>query len=133
MQFKLKITDVKHAPRKAQLVACLIRQRRVDDAIIILENTPKRSAQTFIKLLKNAQASARHNYKLDANSLVIDEVFATASKLNLRQRRMRRQPKKNTRQRVLVAKKTSHIFVTISGQPRKETKPTKEANNGTES
>ena len=132
-QFKLKLTNVKHAPRKTQLVANLIRKRSVDDALIILEHTPKRAVDSFIKILKNCQATARNVHKLMPESLMIDEVFATGGMKLVRPKKIRRIPKKRGNIRYMrQIYQRSHIFVTISGQSKPELNPKKNASQQSE-
>ena len=38
-------------PRKTSVVASLVRDRYVADAVVILENTPRRAAREYSKLL----------------------------------------------------------------------------------
>ena len=121
--FQIKGKNVACTPRKSQLVASLIRQRTLEDALIILEHTPKKAATIFSKLLQNAQATAVHNYKLKKESLQIETVFVTGGQMLKRYRLLYRG---RMRSQVQVQKKRSHIHLTISGQkvasPKKEVK-----------
>jgi len=60
------------APRKARLVASLIRGRRVDDALTQLELSTKRGAWFFKTVLKSAIANAEEN-SADVASLFVVE------------------------------------------------------------
>ena len=111
--FKMKSQDVACTPRKLQLVASLIRERSLAEALVILDHTPKKAALVFKKLLLNAQATAQHNYKLQKDSLQIEAIFVNRGQMLKRYKllyrgRMRRQ--------VQVQKKKGHIYLSISGQ-----------------
>ena len=58
MEVKALLRHTRTAPRKARLVANLIRGKNVTDAINILQFTRKRAADVFQKLLKAAIANA---------------------------------------------------------------------------
>jgi len=69
MQASLR--SVRIAPKKAQLVAKMIRGKRVPDAVEILEHTNKKAARLLETLLKSAMANASHNNSQNAQMLVI--------------------------------------------------------------
>lgn len=62
---------VQQTPRKVGLVASLVRGRTVDDALVILEHTPKRAAEPVAKAIKSAAANAVNNNKMKRDNLVI--------------------------------------------------------------
>ena len=53
---------VKMSPRKVGVVAALVRGRTVEDALTILEHTPRRSAIPVRKAIESAKANADHNH-----------------------------------------------------------------------
>ena len=61
------------APRKARLVADLVRGMPVNDALAILENHPKRAAQLLQKVVRSAMSNASNDLDTDLNALVIRE------------------------------------------------------------
>lgn len=65
---------VRLSPRKAGLVAALIRGRSVADAIVILEHTPKKGAGLIKKVVLSARANATHNHSLKDAGLIISEL-----------------------------------------------------------
>lgn len=76
MQVQAKLRHARTAPRKARLVANMIRGKNVNDAMNILMFTPKRVAEKFQKLLKSAIANAEENHKvLDVDDLVVKNVL----------------------------------------------------------
>ena len=51
------IKGVDSMPRKTSIVASLVRDRYVADAIVILENTPRRAARPVLKAIDSAKAN----------------------------------------------------------------------------
>jgi len=66
--------DVGISPRKAGLVAALVRGRNVADALIILEHTPKKAALILTKVIQSASANATNNYGLKEDGLTLSEL-----------------------------------------------------------
>lgn len=111
--FKTSVKNISQTPRKTGIVATLIRRRSIEDALVILEHTPRRAAQSFSKLLKNAQVIAKSR-KLDPKTLQIEEVFVvTGSSFN--KTRRDRHAKKSLRKISAYKKRSSHIFLTVKG------------------
>lgn len=71
---KATLRNVRIAPKKANLIAQLIRGEKVNDAINILKFTPKKGAKIMGKLLNSAVANAENNFKQNRNDLYIREV-----------------------------------------------------------
>ncbi len=115
------IKGVTQAPRKVSLVASLVRGRRVADALVILDHTPKRAALAVRKAIASAKANAINTHKLDEKSLVINELSVTTGTRLKRYRAGARGMAKPYQ------KKTSHIFVSVSGEPKSIKKPAKKA------
>ena len=65
---------IRVSPRKVGEVVALIRGRTADDAITILEHTPRRAALDISKLVKSGVANAENNFSLDKKTLQITEV-----------------------------------------------------------
>ncbi len=51
------IKGVDSQPRKVSIVASLVRDRYVADAVVILENTPRRAAKAVRKAIESATAN----------------------------------------------------------------------------
>lgn len=62
------------APKKANLMAKMVRGMSVPDAMELLRNTSKKSARLFEQLLRSAIANAEHNFKQDAQRMVLKTV-----------------------------------------------------------
>ncbi len=68
---KASLRSVRIAPKKAQLVAKMIRGKRVPEAVEILEHTNKKGARLLEDLLRSAMANASHNEKQDAQMMIV--------------------------------------------------------------
>ena len=62
--------------RKVAIVANLIRGKNVDEAMAILEFTPKAGKEVLIKLLKSAIANAENNNGMDHSKLYVAEIYS---------------------------------------------------------
>lgn len=67
--------NLRVSPRKLDLVAGLIRGKKVDTALADLEFSRKRIAQDVRKCVMSAVANAENNHGLDVNELVVSEAF----------------------------------------------------------
>ncbi|MBX9930626.1 MAG: 50S ribosomal protein L22 [Methylobacterium sp.] len=63
------------SPQKLNLVAQLIRGKKVDSALADLEFSRKRIAREVKKCLESAIANAENNHDLDVDDLVVKEAF----------------------------------------------------------
>jgi large subunit ribosomal protein L22 len=108
---------VKISPRKVCVVAALVRGRSVEDAITILEHTPRRAAVAVKKTVRSAQANAEHNHNLKPNSLIISEISVTPGP------RLKRFRAAARGRALKYQHKTSHIRVVVDGEIRAAKKP----------
>lgn len=69
MKANLKSTRI--APKKANLIAKMIRGKSVSEALEILEKTNKKAARMLEQLLKSAMANAKNNENQNPDGLVI--------------------------------------------------------------
>lgn len=74
MKVSAKISDLKITPRKTRLIASLIKGMDVEDALIQLKNTVKKSSRDMEKLLKSAIANAENNWGMDKDNLYVRDV-----------------------------------------------------------
>jgi large subunit ribosomal protein L22 len=66
-------TMIRGSAQKLNLVAQMIRGRRAEDALNILQFSPKAMAVDVRKVLQSAIANAENNHNLDVDSLVVAE------------------------------------------------------------
>ena len=116
---------IDNQPRKTSIVASLVRDRYVADAVVILENTPRRAARAVLKAVESANANLLNNSKvsIDPKTVRIARIFVTSGA------RMRRY-KPASRGRALPYEKiSSNIFVEVAGEEKvkktAEAKPAK--------
>src|SRR5690606_22215376 len=67
---------VRTTPRKARLIADLIRDKSVDEARAILQHSTRSAAQDWSKVLESAVANAENNHELVGDDLKIKSVTA---------------------------------------------------------
>lgn len=107
MDVRANLRSIRISPRKVRLVTDLIRNKKVGDAIVILNNTNKKSSVPVQKLVKSAVANAVNN-GLDADRLFIKEIFVNEGPTLKRFR-----PRAHGRAYEIL-KRTSHITATVS-------------------
>ena len=64
---------IKVSPQKLNLVATLIRNKKVSVALADLEFSRKRIAKTVKKTLESAISNAENNHDLDIDNLIVKE------------------------------------------------------------
>ena len=67
--------NLRVSPQKLNLVAGLIRGKKVEQALAELEFSRKRIAQDVKKCVMSAVANAENNHGLDVNDLVVSEAY----------------------------------------------------------
>lgn len=67
--------NLRVSPQKLNLVAGLIRGKKVEQALADLEFSRKRIAQDVRKCVMSAVANAENNHDLDVNALVVSEAY----------------------------------------------------------
>ena len=100
------------SPRKVGVVAALVRGRTVADALVILEHTPRRSAEPVMKVIASARANAEHNHNLKPSTLKIVEISVSPGP------RLKRYRPAAQGRALPFQRKTSHIRVVVTGDPR---------------
>jgi large subunit ribosomal protein L22 len=66
---------IRRAPRKARLVADMVRGLRVVEALAQLEFSPKHAAADVAKAIKSAAANAEHNHSLERDQLWLKHIL----------------------------------------------------------
>jgi large subunit ribosomal protein L22 len=108
---------VRMSPRKVGVVASLVRGRTVEDALTILDNTPRRSALPVRKAIASAKANADHNHGYKPATLRIVEISVQPGP-----RIKRYRPAAHGRALPFM-RRTSHIRVVVDGEKREVKKP----------
>ncbi len=101
-------------PRKVSIVASLVRDRYVADAVVILENTPRRAARAVRKAIESATANLLNNsnVSIDPKSIRIARISVTAGT------RMRRYVPASRGRALPFEKISSNIFVEVAGEEK---------------
>ena len=94
------------APRKARLVADMIRNCRIDEAMTALGFSKKRAAYYFRGVLKSAIANA------EEQDVDVTRLFVTESRVDEGPSIKRWRPKDRGRAHPIL-KRTSHLYVTV--------------------
>lgn len=117
---KAFLRSVRITPKKANLVASMVRGCTVSEALESLKHTNKKAARIIEKVIASALANAEHNEKQKLEDLVIKTIV-----VNKAQAYNRGVPMARGRVRA-IRKFMSHIEVTLGladgVQPAKETK-----------
>jgi large subunit ribosomal protein L22 len=122
MLVKAVAKGVRMSPRKVGVVASLVNGRTVEDALVILNNTPRKAAIPVRKTIESAKANADHNHNVKPDSLKIVEISVTVANHRLKRARPA------ARGRALAYQlKSSHIRVILEGDVREVKKPAKAA------
>lgn len=97
------------APRKARLVMDLIRNRKVDDALSMLQFSKKRAAVYISKVVKSAVANYNEQETAPGrNELVITEARVDAGPI------IKRFQPKDRGKAYSIHKRTSHLIVSVA-------------------
>lgn len=119
-QVKAIAKGVRISPRKVGVVASLVRGRSVEDALTILEHTPRRAAVQVRKTIQSARANADNNHNIKPESLQIVEISVTPGP-----RLKRYRPAAHGRA-LPYQRRSSHIRVVVEGDVRAPKKPAAE-------
>ncbi|MFA6039487.1 MAG: 50S ribosomal protein L22 [Candidatus Peribacteraceae bacterium] len=129
---KAYLRSVRIAPKKANLIARMVRGMPVPAAVIALQHTNKKAARIVEKLLLSAMANASHNEKQDPEQMVIASIV-----VNQGQAYRRGMPKARGQTRPF-RKFLSHIELVLGypsegKSPRIPKSPRKDKNEGSAS
>jgi large subunit ribosomal protein L22 len=95
------------SPYKVRLVADLIRDKRVDEALTILKFTPKRGSRLIAKTLRSAIANAESSQLMDTENLFIKSIYVDHGP------RIKRWRPRAMGRATRIIKPTSHITVVL--------------------
>lgn len=107
MEARAYLKHARISPRKVSIVLDLVRNKPVDYAEAVLENTPKAACEYLIKLLKSAVSNAANNHSMDVSKLYISECFVCPGPIIKRIRPV----SKGRSHRIL--KRTSHVTMVL--------------------
>ena len=107
MEVKAKLRFVRVGPRKAQLVADLIRGKGSEEALNILTFTKKAAAKIVIKLLKSAIANATQKKSIDVDRLYVKKITVDQGPT------MKRFQPRALGRATTIRKRSSHITIVL--------------------
>ena len=106
------IKGIDSMTRKTSIVASLVRDRYVADAVVILENTPRRAAKAVRKAIESATANLLQSGSIDTKTIYINRISVTAGT------RMRRYVPASRGRALPYEKISSNIFVEVVGDEK---------------
>ena len=115
------IKGIDSMPRKTNIVASLVRDRYVADAVVILENTPRRAAKAVRKAIESATANLLQSDSIDTKTIYINRISVTAGT------RMRRYVPASRGRALPYEKISSNIFVEVVGEEKQKKTAEKKA------
>ena len=98
---------VRISPQKVRPVAGLIRQQRVEDALLQLRHSNTKGGKLLLKTLSSAIANAESTLEAKRENLVVHEVRIDGGPI------MYRAKSKNRGGKVPIRKRTSHFTIII--------------------
>src|SRR6185295_18910954 len=107
METKAIVRGVRLSADKGRLVADLVRGKRVDQALDILNFTQKKAAGIVKKALESAIANAEHNVGADIDELKVTSIYVEQG-TTLKRFSARAKGRGNR-----ISKGTCHIFMTV--------------------
>jgi len=107
------IKGIDSMPRKTNIVASLVRDRYVADAIVILENTPRRAARSVLKAIDSAKANLLNSgVSIDPKTIRIARISVTAGT------RIRRFVPASRGRALPFEKVSSNLYVEVAGEEK---------------
>lgn len=108
MEAIAKASHLRLTPRKARLVADLVREKSIEEALDILKFTNKKASPLIEKVLRSAISNAVNNFEMNEEKLYVSKILIDAGPVLKRIK-----PRAKGRADRII-KKTSHITVTVS-------------------
>jgi large subunit ribosomal protein L22 len=101
---------VRISPFKVRIVLDIIKGKSVNEALAILENTPKAASEMLFKLVSSAAANAENNQNLARNDLFVAECFANEGPT------LKRISPRAQGRAFRINKRTSHVTVVLDSK-----------------
>jgi large subunit ribosomal protein L22 len=110
MEVKAVAKGIGISTRKVRRVIDMVRGKKVEDALTILQFTPTPTARVVAKVVKSAAANAENNYQLVPADLKVVRVYANEA------RTLKRFRPRSRGQVSPILKRYSHITVVVADQ-----------------
>ena len=113
METRASTRHIRIAPQKARLVVDLIRGKRVEEAIGVLEFNSRRASRVIAKTLKAAIANAEATQNVDVDALYVKAAFVDSG--STQKRFLPRAHGRATR----IVKRSSHVTIIVDEKKTK--------------
>jgi large subunit ribosomal protein L22 len=107
MEITAKARYVRISPRKARLVADMVRGKKVEEALNMLSFTNKAFTKKMTKLINSAVANVQNTTKMDVDTLCIKRIFVDGGPT------LKRFMPRALGRATIIRKRTSHITVVL--------------------
>ena len=114
METKAILRGVRLSAQKGRLVADLVRGKPVEQALSILEFSPKKASKIVKKVLESAIANAEHNDGADIDELRVVRIHVEKGAS------LRRFAARAKGRGAKIEKQTCHVFVTVGDTKAKK-------------
>lgn len=98
---------VRISPRKLKPITDMVRGMNADEALAVLEFTPRTGAKVLAKVIKSAKANAENNHDMDTDKLYVAAVNANQGPT------MKRWRAGSMGRGMRILKRSSHIDVVL--------------------
>jgi large subunit ribosomal protein L22 len=105
---KAVLRQTRISPKKANLVAGMVRGKRANEALEFLRFLPKKAAKVLVKVIHSAVKNAENDFSQDAENLYLAELIVNEGPT------YRRSIPKARGRVAPILKRTSHIFVRLA-------------------
>jgi large subunit ribosomal protein L22 len=112
MNVTARLSNYRVSPRKARLLADQIRGKGVDDALVILDLSPKTFARPLAKLVRSALANAEEKNNRDQAGIDVDNLVVEHVSVDMGPSMWRIRPRAQGRA-TWIQHKTSHVRVVL--------------------
>ncbi len=114
-----KLNNYRQSPRKVRLIANLVKGKKVDEALNILNFAVKRASLPLKGLIESAISNAKNNFNLDKESLFIKEFRVDGGAILYR-----RMPRARGTA-YPIRKRTSNVSIELESREAKDAKSSK--------
>jgi large subunit ribosomal protein L22 len=112
MAVQARLSNYRVSPRKARLLADSIRGRQVEDALTVLDLSPRRFARPLAKLVRSAVANAEEKNNREKAGIDVDNLFVSRISVDDGPSLWRIRPRAQGRA-YWIQRRTSHVTLVL--------------------
>jgi large subunit ribosomal protein L22 len=112
MAIQARLNNFRVSPRKARLLADSIRGRQVEDALTLLDLSPRRFARPLAKLVRSAVANAEEKNNREKAGIDVDNLFVSRISVDDGPSLWRIRPRAQGRA-YWIQRRTSHVTLVL--------------------